>query len=123
MATGATSIAESADRFYGDCMAQVTCPFGNFWTIFIHVEVEDLTPDHIARPSPPSRGLVHQKTATAFPLPHAHRAHLTKETVSLLAPDTNYTVPVRSATKSCGERIAMPRNGCSASRSPSPLMI
>ena len=37
MATGATSIAESADRFYGDCMAQVTCPFGNFWTIFIHL--------------------------------------------------------------------------------------
>ena len=61
MATGATSIAESADRFYGDCMAQVTCPFGNFWTIFIHVE--DLTPDHIARrvatverASPPKNG-------------------------------------------------------------------
>jgi len=40
--SGATSVREPQDMFYGDRSAAVTDPFGNFWAIATHIE--DVSP-------------------------------------------------------------------------------
>ena len=47
MAAGATSVAESADQFYGDRLARITDPHNNQWSISTHIE--DQTPDQVAQ--------------------------------------------------------------------------
>ena len=45
--SGATSIMEPTDQFYGDRSAGVTDPFGNFWWIGTHIE--DVSLEEIKR--------------------------------------------------------------------------
>src|SRR4051794_30563563 len=44
---GATSLREPADQFYGDRMAGVRDPAGNYWWIATHVE--DVSPEEMRR--------------------------------------------------------------------------
>ena len=55
--SGATSVMEPADQFYGDRNAGVQDPAGNFWWIATHVE--DVAPDEMKR-----RAEVHMKKQT-----------------------------------------------------------
>jgi uncharacterized glyoxalase superfamily protein PhnB len=45
--SGATSVEEPADQFYGDRRAGVTDQFGNYWYIATHTE--DVSPEELAK--------------------------------------------------------------------------
>src|SRR6478735_5854574 len=45
--SGATSVQEPADQFYGDRSGGVVDPFGNTWWLATHLE--DVAPDELAR--------------------------------------------------------------------------
>jgi PhnB protein len=45
--SGATSVREPQDMFYGDRSAAVTDPFGNFWAIATHIE--DVSPAELKK--------------------------------------------------------------------------
>ena len=47
IASGATSLREPADRFYGNREAAVLDPFGNLW--WIASEIEQVSPDEVQR--------------------------------------------------------------------------
>ena len=47
IAAGATSVTEPADQFYGDCLARITDPHNNQWSISTHIE--DLTPEQVSQ--------------------------------------------------------------------------
>lgn len=47
IASGATSLAEPSDEFYGDRLARITDPFGTQWSISTHIE--DVTQEDIAK--------------------------------------------------------------------------